>query len=184
MPIYRSPSGSSRHRESSSKSGCRAGSVRSRRAANSRRTRRLSSPPRAGVSHGRRRSGLASAPGLRRRPRQPGPSSRRSIGRSMTSGDRRQPSSNGKIREKASHPGPDDRANLSLAGPSLPKARPARRHGEHRAEGIVVLDFNNPGREWQPERSPEQVRRQGLHRRGPGKAAPCGVYDQTADEGR
>jgi hypothetical protein len=47
----------------------------------------------------------------------------------------------------------------------------------------LVGDFKNPGREWQPEGSPEEVRSKDFKDRELGKVAPYGIYDQTIDEG-
>jgi Rhodopirellula transposase DDE domain len=47
----------------------------------------------------------------------------------------------------------------------------------------LVGDFKNPGREWQPQGKPEQVRSKDFKDKNLGKVAPYGVYDLTANEG-
>jgi hypothetical protein len=47
----------------------------------------------------------------------------------------------------------------------------------------LVGDFKNPGREWQPEGAPEEVRTYDFADKRLGKVIPRGVYDLTWDEG-
>ena len=47
----------------------------------------------------------------------------------------------------------------------------------------LVGDFKNPGQEWQPEGTPEEVRCKDFIDKALGKVAPYGVYDQTVNEG-
>ena len=46
----------------------------------------------------------------------------------------------------------------------------------------LVGDFKNPGREWQPKDTPEEVRAHDFPIKGQGKVAPYGVYDVTNNE--
>ena len=47
----------------------------------------------------------------------------------------------------------------------------------------LVGDFENAGREWQPQGQPEQVRTHDFKDKKLGKVAPYGIYDLTANEG-
>jgi hypothetical protein len=47
----------------------------------------------------------------------------------------------------------------------------------------LVGDFKNPGREWQPEGQPEEVRVHDFKDKKLGKVAPYGVYDPTRNNG-
>jgi len=47
----------------------------------------------------------------------------------------------------------------------------------------LIGDFKNAGREWQPQRAPEEVRIYDFEDKQLGKAIPRGVYDPTWDEG-
>ena len=47
----------------------------------------------------------------------------------------------------------------------------------------LVGDFKNPGKEWQPQGQPEEVRVHDFIDEGLGKAIPYGVYDLTANAG-
>src|SRR5947208_7140745 len=47
----------------------------------------------------------------------------------------------------------------------------------------AIGDFKNPGREWQPAGSPEEVRTKDFPDKRLGKVTPSGVYDVTRNEG-
>jgi hypothetical protein len=88
-----------------------------------------------------------------------------------------------KTRQGASHPDRDAQFEYI--------AKPVRSF-QRRGQPVVsvdtktkelVGDFKNPGREWQPEGEPEQVRCKDFIDKTLGKVAPDGVSDQTLNEG-
>jgi hypothetical protein len=90
---------------------------------------------------------------------------------------------NRKTREGASHPDRDAQFEYIAR-----QVRSFQRRGQpvvsvDTKKKELVGDFKNPGREWQPEGSPEEVRCKDFIDKALGKVAPYGVYDQTANEG-
>jgi hypothetical protein len=90
---------------------------------------------------------------------------------------------NRKTREGASHPDRDAQFE-DIAK----QVRSFQRRGQpvvsvDTKKKELVGDFKNPGREWQPEGSPEEVRCKDSLDKALGKVAPYGVYDQTVNEG-
>jgi Rhodopirellula transposase DDE domain len=47
----------------------------------------------------------------------------------------------------------------------------------------LVGNYKNPGREWEPQGRPRQVKSKDFPEKEKGKVAPYGVYDQTTNEG-
>ena len=91
--------------------------------------------------------------------------------------------SNRKEREGASHP--DRNAQFEYINDQV-------RRFQRRGQPVVSVDtkkkelvgaFKNPGREYQREGHPEQVRVHDFLDKGLGKAIPYGVYDMTANQG-
>jgi len=90
---------------------------------------------------------------------------------------------NRKTREGASHPDRDAQFEYIAK-----QVRSFQRRGQpvvsvDTKKKELVGDFKNPGREWQPEGSPEEVRCKDFIDKVLGKVAPYGVYDQTVNEG-
>jgi transposase len=90
---------------------------------------------------------------------------------------------NRKTREGASHPDRDAQFEYIAK-----QVRSLQRRGQpvvsvDTKKKELVGDFKNPGREWQPEGSPEEVRCKDFIDKALGKVAPYGVYDQTHNEG-
>jgi hypothetical protein len=91
--------------------------------------------------------------------------------------------SNRKEREGASHP--DRNAQFEYINDQV-------RRFQRRGQPVVSVDtkkkelvgaFKNPGREYQPEGHPEEVRVHDFLDKELGKAIPYGVYDMTANQG-
>jgi len=90
---------------------------------------------------------------------------------------------NRKTREGASHPDRDAQFEYIAK-----QVRSFQRRGQpvvsvDTKKKELVGDFKNPGREWQPEGTPEEVRCKDFIDKALGKVAPYGVYDQTLNEG-
>jgi hypothetical protein len=90
---------------------------------------------------------------------------------------------NRKTREGESHPDRDAQFEYIAE-----RVRSSQRRGQpvvsvDTKKKELVGDFENAGREWQPEGSPEEVRCKDFKDKALGKVAPYGVYDQTNDEG-
>jgi transposase len=90
---------------------------------------------------------------------------------------------NRKTREGASHPDRDAQFQYIAK-----QVRSFQRRGQpvvsvDTKKKELVGDFKNPGREWQPKGTPEEVRCKDFIDKALGKVAPYGVYDQTLNEG-
>jgi hypothetical protein len=90
---------------------------------------------------------------------------------------------NRKTREGRQHP--DRNAQFEYINA---QARRLQRHGQpvlsmDTKKKELVGDFKNPGREWQPQGQPEEVRVHDFQDKGLGKAIPDGVYDVTNNQG-
>jgi transposase len=90
---------------------------------------------------------------------------------------------NRKTREGASHPDRDAQFQHIAK-----QVRSFQRRGQpvvsvDTKKKELVGDFKNPGREWQPKGTPEEVRCKDFIDKALGKVAPYGVYDQTVNEG-
>jgi hypothetical protein len=90
---------------------------------------------------------------------------------------------NRKTREGASHPDRDAQFEYIAK-----QVRSFQRRGQpvvsvDTKKKELVGDFKNPGREWQPKGTPEEVRCKDFIDKVLGKVAPYGVYDQTLNEG-
>ncbi len=90
---------------------------------------------------------------------------------------------NRKTREGASHPDRDAQFEYIAK-----QVRSYQRRGQpvvsvDTKKKELVGDFKTPGREWQPEGTPEEVRCKDFIDKVLGKVAPYGVYDQTLNEG-
>jgi len=90
---------------------------------------------------------------------------------------------NRKTREGASHPDRDAQFEYIAK-----QVRSYQRRGQpvvsvDTKKKELVGDFKNPGREWQPKGTPEEVRCKDFIDKVLGKVAPYGVYDQTLNEG-
>ena len=90
---------------------------------------------------------------------------------------------NRKTREGASHPDRDVQFQYIAK-----QVRSFQRRGQpvvsvDTKKKELVGDFKNPGREWQPKGTPEEVRCKDFIDKTLGKVAPSGVYDPTLNEG-
>jgi len=90
---------------------------------------------------------------------------------------------NRKTREGSSHPDRDAQFQYIAK-----QVRSFQRRGQpvvsvDTKKKELVGDFKNPGREWQPKGTPEEVRCKDFIDKVLGKVAPYGVYDQTLNEG-
>jgi Rhodopirellula transposase DDE domain len=90
---------------------------------------------------------------------------------------------NRKTREGASHP--DRNAQFEHLNA---RVRAFQRRGQpvvsvDSKKRESIGDFKNPGREWQPAGSPEEVRTKDFPDKRLGKVTPSGVYDVTRNEG-
>jgi hypothetical protein len=90
---------------------------------------------------------------------------------------------NRKTREGASHPDRDAQFRYIAK-----QVRSFQRRGQpvvsvDTKKKELVGDFKNPGREWQPKGTPDEVRCKDFIDKTLGKVTPYGVYDQTVNEG-